>query len=194
MTEELNEIRKRLKKVLKKERYEHTIGVMYTSAALAMRYGEDIQDALTAGLLHDCAKCYTVKEQIKLCRKYDIELTDSELSSPALIHAKLGAYLAQHEYGVESSKVVEAIRWHTTGKPEMSLAEKILYIADYIEPNRKEIPLLSAVRGAAFTDIDKAVAISAGGTLEHLKSLGAGADPMTEDTYQYYKEEGISHE
>lgn len=82
MTEELLEIRKDLSKKLKKERFEHTIGVMYTAASLAMRYGADIQKALTAGLLHDCGKYCSSKDQIRLCRKYDIRLTDPELEMP----------------------------------------------------------------------------------------------------------------
>ena len=101
MTEQLTEIRKRLSKVLKKERFEHTIGVMYTAASLAMRYGEDVEQAMTAGLLHDCGKFCPAKEQIKLCKKNGISLTESEIEMPALIHAKLGAYLARHEYGVK---------------------------------------------------------------------------------------------
>ena len=84
MTEELLEIRKDLSKKLKKERFEHTIGVMYTAASLAMRYGADIQKALTAGLLHDCGKYCSSKDQIRLCRKYDIRLTDPELEMPLL--------------------------------------------------------------------------------------------------------------
>ena len=108
MTEELLKIRKDLSKKLKNERFEHTIGVMYTAASLAMCYGSDIQKALTAGLLHDCGKYCSAKEQIKLCRKYDIQLTESELEMPALVHAKLGAYLARHEYKVKDQDVLDA--------------------------------------------------------------------------------------
>ena len=129
MTEELKDIRKDLSKKLKKERFEHTIGVMYTASSLTMCYGEDIQKALTAGLLHDCGKYCSSKDQIKLCRKYKISLTDSELEMPALIHAKLGAYLARHEYKIEDQDIIDAITYHTTGRPGMTLLEKIIYIA-----------------------------------------------------------------
>ena len=120
MTEELTKIRKDLKKKLKKERFEHTVGVMYTAASLAMRFGADIQKALTAGLLHDCGKYCSVNDQIKLCGKYGIELTKSELEMPALIHAKLGAYLAEHEYGIKDPEILNAVAYHTTGRPGMS--------------------------------------------------------------------------
>ena len=154
MKEELLHIKKELSKKLKKERFEHTVGVMYTSASLAMRYGANIEKAMTAGLLHDCGKYCSAKEQLKLCEKYKITLTDLEHSMPALIHAKLGAYLAENEYGIKDREVLDAITYHTTGRPEMTMLEKIIYIADYIEPNRREIPGLSKIRQIVFQNID----------------------------------------
>lgn len=187
MTERLAEIRKELKKKLKKERFEHTVGVMYTAASLAMCYGADIQEALTAGLLHDCGKYCPAKDQIKLCDKYGIELTKSELDMPALIHAKLGAYLAEHEYGIKEQEILNAVTYHTTGRPGMSMLEKIIYIADYIEPNRREIPGLEEIRGIVFRDIDKAVCLSAERTVQYLRDGGSSIDPMTVSTYEFYR-------
>ena len=187
MTEELKKISKRLSKILKEDRYEHTLGVMYTSAALAMRYGADIQKSMTAGLLHDCGKYLPPKEQIRLCEKKKITLTESELEMPALVHAKLGAYLARHEYHIKDAEILDAITYHTTGRPGMTLLEKIVYIADYIEPNRKEIPGLADIRQIVFTDIDKAVCLSAGSTVRYLKNGGKAVDPMTINTYNFYK-------
>lgn len=114
------------------------MGVMYTAASLAMCYGADIQKALTAGLLHDCGKYCPAEEQIRLCGRYGIDLTRSELEMPALIHARLGAYLAEHEYGIKDREILDAVTYHTTGRPGMSMLEKIIYIADYIEPNRRK--------------------------------------------------------
>lgn len=139
MKEAFIDIRKQLEKKLKKDRFEHTIGVMYTAASLAMRYHEDIDDAMMAGLLHDCGKYGSAQEQVERCQKHGILLTQSELEMPALVHAKLGAYFAEKEYGVTNKGVLSAITWHTTGRPEMTMLEKIIYIADYIEPNRKII-------------------------------------------------------
>ncbi|HJD47674.1 MAG TPA: bis(5'-nucleosyl)-tetraphosphatase (symmetrical) YqeK [Candidatus Mediterraneibacter norfolkensis] len=187
MTEELLEIKKDLSKKLKKDRFEHTVGVMYTAASLAMRYGEDIQKALTAGLLHDCGKFCSAKEQMKLCSKKGIELSESELEMPALIHAKLGAYLAEHEYGIKDSSILDAITYHTTGRPDMTMLEKIVYIADYIEPNRAEIPGLPDVRRLAFEEIDQAVCRSAESTTRYLREGGKSVDPMTIRTYNFYK-------
>lgn len=189
MTEELQKIKKQLSKILKKDRYEHTIGVMYTASALAMRYQEDINRALTAGLLHDCGKFASSKEQIKLCKKSGIKLTPSELEMPALIHAKYGAYLAEHEYGITDERILDAIRYHTTGRPDMTMLEKIIYIADYIEPNRKEIPGLAEVRRKAFENIDEAVYMSAASTTRYLENGGLAVDPMTVRTYEFYRKE-----
>lgn len=187
MTEELKQISKKLSKLLKKDRYEHTLGVMYTSASLAMCYGADIQQAMTAGLLHDCGKYLSAEDQIRLCKKKKISLTESELEMPALVHAKLGAYLARHEYGIKDPDILDAIIYHTTGRPGMALLEKIVYIADYIEPNRKEIPGLDQIRRIVFSDIDKAVCLSAGSTVRYLRNGGKAVDPMTVNTYNFYK-------
>ena len=132
MKEAFIDIRKQLEKKLKKDRFEHTIGVMYTAASLAMRYHEDIDDAMMAGLLHDCGKYGSAQEQVERCQKHGILLTQSELEMPALVHAKLGAYFAEKEYGVTNKGVLSAITWHTTGRPKMTMLEKIIYIADYI--------------------------------------------------------------
>lgn len=186
MTEELLEIRKDLSKKLKKERMEHTVGVMYTAGSLAMCYHADLQKALTAGLLHDCAKYGSVKDQMKMCKKKGITLTESEQAMPALIHAKLGAYLARHEYGIKDPEILDAITYHTTGRPDMTLLEKIIYIADYIEPNRKVIPGLEEIRGIVFQDIDRAVCLAAGRTVRYLSDGGKAVDPMSVSTYNFY--------
>ncbi len=189
MNEQLAEIKKEISKKLKKDRYEHTIGVMYTASSLAMCYGADLQKALTAGLLHDCGKYCSAKDQIKYCEKHQIELTESELSMPALVHAKLGAYLAEHEYEISDPEILSAITYHTTGRPGMTLLEKIIYIADYIEPNRKEIPGLSEIRSIVFQNIDRAVYLSAKGTVRYLENGGKSVDPMTVSTCEYYNPE-----
>lgn len=186
MTDDLLEIKKALSKKLKKDRYEHTIGVMYTSASLAMRYQEDLQAALTVGLLHDCGKYCSSEEQIALCEKKGIQLTESELQMPALVHAKLGAYLAEHNYGIQDRRVLDAILWHTTGHPDMTMLEKIVYIADYIEPNRKMIPGLTEIRDLVFQDIDQAICLCSKNTVEYLQASGKPVDPMSIETYKFY--------
>ena len=189
MKEELLHIKKELSKKLKKERLEHTVGVMYTSASLAMRYGANIEKAMTAGLLHDCGKYCSAKEQLKLCEKYKITLTDLEHSMPALIHAKLGAYLAENEYGIKDREVLDAITYHTTGRPEMTMLEKILYIADYIEPGRDRAQNLPEIRKIAFQDLDETVYQILEGTLGYLSAKGGFVHPTTRQAYEYYKKQ-----
>ncbi|MBQ9606023.1 MAG: bis(5'-nucleosyl)-tetraphosphatase (symmetrical) YqeK [Lachnospiraceae bacterium] len=186
MTEKNNEIKKKIKKTLDKDRYQHTLGVAYTASCLAMRYGADIDDAFTAGLLHDCAKCISNDEKFKLCDKYGIRLTEIEKKNPALIHSKLGAYLAEHKYDIRNKDIINSIRTHTTGEPGMSLLQNIIFTADYIEPRRDQAKNLKEVRELAFTDIDRAVEKILYDTLNYLNSKTAAIDPETRKTYEYY--------
>lgn len=187
---ELRKIRKAMKKTLDAKRFEHTLGVEYTSAALAMRYGADIKNAQLAGLLHDCAKCLTDEKRLSICEKHNISINEIERRNPFLLHAKVGSYLAMEEYKVYDPDIINAILNHTTGRPGMSLLEKIVFIADYIEPSRKQAPNLKPIREMAFIDLDKALLMILGDTLTYLKSTGEETDPMTQKTYEYYMQVG----
>ena len=127
---EQHEIRKRLKKELDKGRYEHTKGVMYTAGCMAMAYETSIEQAMLAGLLHDCAKCIPDDEKLQICEEHDIPINAVEYESPFLLHAKLGAYLAETVYEVKDPEILHAIKVHTTGAPDMSTLDKIIYIAE----------------------------------------------------------------
>ena len=182
----LEKIQHKLMDTLDEKRYEHTLGVMYTSAALCMQHNIPIEKGMMAGLLHDCAKAYKVNEQYELCDKYKIKLNEIELINGALVHAKLGAFLAQTHYKIIDEDILNAIRYHTTGKPGMTLLEKILYIADYIEPHR-ELPHVTEMRKLAFEDLDKALSCLLKLSIEHLRESGKTIDDMTVQTYEYYK-------
>ena len=163
----MEQIRESVKSRQSKKRYEHTLGVMYTAAALAMRYKEDVDKALLAGLLHDCAKAFAG----------DLE------------HAKLGAQMAREEYGVDDTYITDAIFYHTTGRPNMTLLDKIIYIADYMEPNRTQATNLAEIRHLAFVDIDECLYRILEASLTYLKSKNVLIDPITEETYLYYKKQ-----
>lgn len=186
MDERITEIRKHLKKKLNPMRYEHTLGVSYTCIALAMRYSVNLDQAEMAGLLHDCAKRYDDVTIIRKCQERGVELTESELRAPAVIHAKLGAWMAEHKYGITDPEILSAIACHTTGKPAMSLLDKILYVADYIEPRRDKAPNLPALRRLAFEDLDEALYQILDSTRNYLKSTGTAEDDTTEQTWEYY--------
>ncbi len=196
-TSEIKKLRKQMKKVLEPKRYEHTLGVAYTAATLAMVYGEDVDKALTAGMLHDCAKCMEFQKQIKICEKNHMVLSDAEREKDSrLIHAKSGSVLAKEIYGVEDDDILNAISYHTTGRPGMSSLEKIIYIADYIEPGRRAgrrsspdyAGSLMDVRKMAYRNLDEALFKILGDILAYLKEEGGTIDPMTQKTYEYYVE------
>lgn len=190
LTAEVNwkKLRKKIRKAQTADRYEHTLGVEYTAAALAMRYGADMEEAQLAGLLHDCAKCLSNDELLKFCEKHDIPVTAPERKSPFLLHGKAGGYLAEKKYKVKNPNVISAIVCHTTGKPNMTLLEKIVFIADYIEPGRKRATGLAELRNLAFSDLDAALIQILGNTLDYLKKNDYSIDPHTEETWKYYRD------
>ncbi len=183
----LVKMQKKLQKELDADRYQHTLGVMYTAASLAMCYGEDLEKAQVAGLLHDCAKCIPNERKLKLCEKYDLEISPTEVKAPYLLHAKLGAELARRNYDVEDEEVLSAIRYHTTGRPEMTRLEEIIFLADYIEPMRWKADNLVQIRRTAFHDLDYAVYMTLRDTLSFLEIRGALQDRTTREAFLYYE-------
>jgi len=183
---DIRKIRKSMKKIQDAKRYEHTLGVAYTATALAMRYEESLKSAELAGLLHDCAKCLTDEKRIAICEKHNISINEVERRNPFLLHAKVGSFLAMEEYHVYDADIINAILNHTTGRPGMSLLEKIIFIADYIEPGRKNAPNLGEIRKLAFVDLDQCLVIVLKNILEYLETSDGEIDPMTRKTYEYY--------
>lgn len=180
------EIEKALKKELDKSRFRHTLGVMYTAASLAMAHGADMEQALYAGLLHDCAKCIPDSEKIALCQAHGLKIRPAETENPFLLHAKLGAYFAKERYGITDGAILHAIQVHTTGEPEMNGLDKIIFIADYIEPNRNQALNLGQIRLMAFENLDFAMKQILSDTLDYLVKKGGTIDPLTKETYLYF--------
>lgn len=183
---EIEKIRESIKNILSENRYRHVLGVEEVCIDLALIYESDTQKAGIAGLLHDCAKHLPEEELIRECRKYNLPISESEMKAPYLLHAKLGALYANKLYGVTDEDILNAIAYHTTGRPAMSVLEKIVYVADYIEPCRKPIPMLDRARELAYKDLDEAVIFISGRVIEYLKEKGAFIDPLTKETYDYY--------
>lgn len=183
----IKKIRKYLEKELDPKRYEHTLGVAYIAAALAMRYEADLYKAELAGMLHDCAKCMSNEKKLLLCRKNGMEITAIELKNPFLLHAKAGSLVARKKFHIQDQDILNAVKSHTTGRPCMSVLEKIVFIADYIEPGRKNAPGLQEIRKLAFENLDACLYRILEDTLAYLRDQEGDIDPMTENTYQYYK-------
>ena len=193
MKEEYNKIKQKLEKKLSAKRFDHTIGVSYTAAAMAMRYGINVDRAAMAGLLHDCAKYMTDGELVEKCKKYSISCSDTELRNGYLLHAKLGAYFSKEKYGIDDDEICSAVRYHTTGKPAMSVLEAIVFAADYIEPGRKVLPNFELIRSMAFVDLDEAVYLILENTLSYLndekknEQTNKEIDEHSVEAYHYYK-------
>ena len=185
---ELQEIRKKVKKELDKDRYEHTKGVMYTAACLAMAHEGNMEQAMLAGLLHDCAKCVPNDEKIRICEENHIIISSVERENPTLLHAKVGALYASTKYEVTDPEIIHAIKIHTTGEPGMSILDKIIFIADYIEPKRDKAAHLDEIRKLAFEDLDACMADILYDTLHYLNTKKGAIDPNTQLTYEYYKQ------
>ncbi len=180
------EMREKLKERLTDRRFEHSLGVEYTAAAMAMCHHVDIEQAAVAGLLHDCGKNYSAEEKIAKCEKYGLPISTYERKNPELLHAKLSAAIAKDKFKVKDREILSAITWHTTGCPNMSELDKIIYIADFIEPNRKMLPEMDVIRKEAFTDLDRCLIHILSNLLMYLKRKGDTIDEISEQTYQYY--------
>lgn len=173
---------------LKPKRMPHVLGTEETAAYLARKYGADEQEARIAALLHDCTKKLSIEEQLSLCERYGIELDALERVALKLQHSRTGAEIARHEFGV-SDAVYSAIRYHTTGRPAMTLLEKIIYIADYMEPNRA-FDGVEEIRAAVERSLDEAILLGLNMTIEEMKDYGNPIHHLTMDARDYLMKQG----
>lgn len=164
-------------------RYEHTIRVADTAEKLAVKYGEDVEKTVLAAIFHDYAKLLPINELKKIIADYKL---DSRLLDyhPELWHGPAGAVLVREEIGIDDEDIFNAIRYHTTGRAGMTLLEKIIYIADYIEPGR-QFEGLDEVRMLAETDLDEALKKSLGNTIKFLIDKSV---PVFPDTFEAYND------
>ena len=175
----------RLKKTLDAQRFAHTLGVEKTARSMAAMFGADVEKAGLAGLLHDCAKCLPLAQMVKAARDVPIDPVMKE--SKALMHSVAGMCLAQSVYGVTDPEVLGAIRWHTTGRAGMTKLEKIIYLADVVEPTRKPYPGLEDLREACLTDLDEAMLAALRMSLAHVREQGKTLHPDTQAALDWYE-------
>ena len=155
---------------LKHKRIPHVLGTEQEAIRLAERYGADVEKARVAALLHDCTKRLDMEEQLDLCRQYGIRLDALEQQALKLLHAKTGAAIARDVFGVDD-EIYRAIWWHTTGHAGMTLLEKIMYLADYIEPSR-DFPGVDKLRAVCYKDLDEGLLMGLEMTIEEMTSMG----------------------
>jgi len=183
-----------LKPRLKDSRYQHTLRVEQLSVSLARLYApDDYQSASIAALLHDNAKNLCLEKQLKLCDRYypNMGLT---MDYPSILHAFAGAGEAKTRYPEISDDIVNAICYHTTGRPGMSTLEKIIYCADYAEPGRDLFPGLEETRRRLTQDLDLGLIMILNQTAEYVVGRGKAIHPLTIRTIRYYHDLISNHE
>lgn len=163
----INQVEKKLISNIGYKRYLHSVRVMEESIELAKIFNCNVEKATIAGLLHDCGKFESKQELLKKSFDFDIIQKDAHIDDSALIHGALGAEIARQEFKVEDMDVLNAIRYHTTGRPNMSLLEKIVYISDYIEPGRN-FSGVNIVRKLAYKNLDVALFKAMNQTIKYL--------------------------
>lgn len=169
--------------LLKPNRVAHVLGCRDTAVELAKRWGVDETDAARAGILHDITKALDGPLQLTLCREYGRILSDFSQRYPKTLHALTGSLVAERIFG-ENAAVVAAIESHTTGKAAMNMLEKIIYVADYMEPNR-DFPGVQRLRQLAYSNMDEALKLGLEMTLEHLARQGAEVSPESREALEY---------
>ena len=155
---------------LKHKRIPHVLGTEQEAIRLAERYGADVEKARRAALLHDCTKKLDMEEQLALCRRYGIQLDGLEQKALKLLHSKTGAAIARDVFGVDD-EIYSAIWYHTTGHANMTKLEKIIYLADYIEPSR-DFPGVDKLRKVCYEDLDRGLLMGLEMTIEEMTSMG----------------------
>ena len=186
-------VKMELKGLLKPARYAHVLSVAQTAVYMATAHLEDPVRAYTAGLLHDCAKFMNDEDMLKAAKDHNIELDDIEKRAVQLVHSKVGSVLAKEKYGIEDEEILSAIWYHTTGHPNMTRLEKIIYIADTVEPLRvwgEDNSELDIIRSVALSDLDKCLFLVLKHTNDYLnRTHKDNISDLTLKTYNYYKDE-----
>lgn len=179
----MEQLEKVVVRLLNPNRVAHVLGCRDTAVELAKRWGVDPEDAARAGILHDITKALDGPLQLTLCQAYGTVLSDFSRKYPKTLHALTGSLVAERIFG-ENERVCSAICHHTTGKANMNLLETILYVADYMEPNR-DFPGVEELRRLAYSDIHAALRLGLEMTLEHLRKQGSEVSPESREALEY---------
>lgn len=182
----ITELKGKLHYMLSPKRFAHTRGVAEEAYKLADLYDIDQNTAYLAGLLHDCAKDLSTEETLEKCKQYGVELDKVLKAQPDLIHSFLGAAIAEHEYGITDEDILNAIRYHTTGRENMSTLEKIIYLADFFEPNRRPFDGIDTIRALAYSDLNKAMDFALNHTIDYNNKKNRMIHPLSLAAAVYY--------
>lgn len=179
MSEQLiKQIKLDLEKVVSTKRYVHTMGVVESSRDLAIRYGEDVEKATIAALMHDYAKDFKKERLMEFINEANIELDEVFIKAKELLHGKVAALIAKGKYNIVDEDILNAIEFHTTGRENMSKLEKIIYLADFIEPGR-DYKVVEGLRVLAREDLDRAVLKTLDNTIKYVIDIEKPLHPNT---------------
>ncbi len=178
-------IKEYAKTVLSEMRFAHTVNVAEEAKRLASIWGADSDAAYFAGIIHDIAKEIPKGQMLDALAKYGYKPDDTEEQNPELLHGKLAAYIASDKFGVDNAEILSAVAYHTTGRPEMSLLEKIIYVADFTEPGRK-YPEACKIRKLANENLDKAVLFQTDMVIKFVIDRGRVLHTDTVNTRNYF--------
>lgn len=185
----IDDLQEAVVRLLKPNRVAHVLGCRETAVELARLYGANETDAARAALLHDITKALNGQLQLTMCRCYGTILDNFSQKNPKTLHALTGSLVAQRIFG-ENEAVVDAIRCHTTGKADMNLLQKIIYVADYVEPNR-DFPGVEELRHLAYTDITKALKLGLENTLNLLRRQEREISPESQEALAFLEQAGV---
>lgn len=189
---DLNQLRACSYSMMRAKRIPHVMGVEEEAVKLAQRWGADPELARRAGILHDCTKYYELPEQLDICEEYGVRLDALEQKAVKLLHSKTGACIARGVFG-QPDAVYDAIFWHTTGKADMTTLEKVLYIADYMEPNR-DFGGVERLRHLAYTDLDKAMLLGVEMTIQEMQQRQVPIHTNTLQARDWLRQHGVTTE
>ncbi|NLY43975.1 MAG: HD domain-containing protein [Clostridiaceae bacterium] len=179
-----NQIIEKLSTMISPKRLKHSIGVRDTAEELAKLYNCDVGKARLAGLLHDCAKDIEKQQILQLCDNFGIVLDEISRVQIQLAHGPLGAKIAQQQFGIEDEEILDSIYYHTVGKANMSCLCKIIYLADYIEPNR-DFPGVEKIREAAYKDLNESILVAIDTTVKYVLERRKLIHPNTIEARNY---------
>ncbi|MBR7164441.1 MAG: bis(5'-nucleosyl)-tetraphosphatase (symmetrical) YqeK [Clostridia bacterium] len=185
---DLEAMEEKLKGMLTEKRYRHSIGVMETAVEMAEIFGVDVEKAQLAGLLHDCAKDIDKNKRIPLCKELGVLLDPVKKEQRGLIHADLGAKMLETEFGILDVEIIDAVKYHTLGRERMTDLEKILYLADIIEPNRTPFEGIEELRALCKTNLDCAMLFALERTIEYIQHRHKKLHSQTLQAQQYFLE------
>ncbi len=185
---ELEAMEQKLQGMLTPKRYTHSLGVMETAVEMAEIFGVNPAKARLAGLLHDCAKDIDKNEMIPLCKSLGVRLDAVKKEQRGLIHADLGAKMLETEFGIFDAEIINAVKYHTLGRVNMADLEKILYLADIIEPNRCPFDGIEELRALCRTNLNCAMLFALERSIDYIRHRRKKLHSQTLAAQQYFLE------